>query len=135
MRRFPIMHLVVHPLKLGGLAAQWLLTILRRPVDGSGHRDGAPYPDLTWAHPRAPGLIQERVPEMIVTTIVGSVDTLVSAVPNPVPSAGQLRQARDLSAAQLDRLTRPARRPVLAGLGTADLIRYRWRTTMAETFR
>jgi hypothetical protein len=69
----------------------------------------------------------DSVIESVIDSMLESVDSLLAAVPNPVPSAGQLRQARGQGVAHLSRATHRARRPLLAGIGTADLIAHQLR--------
>jgi hypothetical protein len=60
--------------------------------------------------------------ESVIDSVLESVDCLLATVPNPVPSAGQLRHARRRGIALLSRAAHPARRPLLAGIGTADVL-------------
>jgi hypothetical protein len=58
----------------------------------------------------------------VIEAMLGVVDSLLARVPNPVPSSGQLRQARGRGSLTLASAFRRARRPLLAGIGTADLL-------------
>ena len=65
----------------------------------------------------------------LIDSITESVDSVPAMIPNPVPTAGQLRQARARGGERLrgvGRAARPARRPVLAGVGAGDLLVDRW---------
>jgi hypothetical protein len=56
----------------------------------------------------------------VIDSIAEAVDSVLARVPNPVPTAGQLRHTRTRGGEQLRGLGRvacPARRPVLAGVG------------------
>ena len=59
----------------------------------------------------------------VTDLIVASVDAALALVPNPVPTAGQLRQARarrDERLRGVGRAARPARKPLLAGVGAGE---------------
>jgi hypothetical protein len=66
----------------------------------------------------------------IVATVVAAqiesaveiVDRVLAGVPNPVPSSGQLRQLRGRSLPVVTSPVRRVRRPLLAAIGTADLL-------------
>jgi hypothetical protein len=49
------------------------------------------------------------------------IESVLASVPNPVPTAGQLRIARSRAARWLTHISNPARRPLLAGLGTLQI--------------
>lgn len=72
----------------------------------------------------------------VIDSIVESVDSVLVMVPNPVPTAAQLRRTRKRGGEQLGglgRVARPARRPMLAGVGAADLLIHRWWPTDAAS--
>jgi hypothetical protein len=65
----------------------------------------------------------------VIDSFAELVDSVLVLVPNPVPTAEQLRQARDLGGEQLrwvGVVARPVRRPVLAGIGAGELLVDRW---------
>jgi hypothetical protein len=65
----------------------------------------------------------------VIDSFVELVDSVLVLVPNPVPTARQLRQTRNLGGEQLRRVgvvARPVRRPVLAGIGAGELLIDRW---------
>ena len=120
-----------------GPLARWLLRGLstlggptREPYRAPGVSPG-PEAGSRWTAVRTPA----SASTVIVASFVDSVDVLLDTVPNPVPSAGQLRQARGRGGEHLSRAIRPARRPLLAGIGTADLILDRCRVALAEATR
>jgi hypothetical protein len=110
------------PSELVGLLAGWL----GGPFTTPGMQANEPEPGAVRRLDRArapePEPAHTSVMESVIDSMVESVDSLLAAVPNPVPSAGQLRQARGRGVAQLARATDRARKPLLAGIGTADLI-------------
>lgn len=66
----------------------------------------------------------------VIDSITDSIDSALVMLPNPVPTAGQLRDTRKRGGLQLRRLGRvtySARRPVLAGVGAGELLVHRWR--------
>jgi hypothetical protein len=103
---------------LGDLLTGWLHKPLTTPIEHGDGSDSAAVPGHDPPRVPAPGSVLESV----IDSMVESVDSILSSVPNPVPSAGQLRQARGRGVAHLSRATHRARRPLLAGIGTADLI-------------
>lgn len=62
----------------------------------------------------------------VIESVLSVVDRVLAGIPNPVPSSGQLRQirGRGLPAVINPVVTpvRAARRPLLAAIGTADLL-------------
>ena len=62
----------------------------------------------------------------VIESVLGVVDRVLAGIPNPVPSSGQLRQIRGRTLPQLmspvATPVRRARRPLLAAIGTADLL-------------
>jgi hypothetical protein len=58
----------------------------------------------------------------VIDPVVESVEDVVAWVPNPVPTSGQLREARARAVGAFEEATRPARRPVLAAVGAAEKI-------------
>jgi hypothetical protein len=63
--------------------------------------------------------------DTVIDSVSGSMETgiesVLASVPNPVPTAGQLRIARSRAAHWLTHISNPARRPLLAGLGTLQI--------------
>jgi hypothetical protein len=92
---------------------------------GSAPRGSAPGWPLA---PRVPALAS--VIGSVIELVVASVEWLLTALPSPVPTAGRLRHARGRGGEQLSRVTSPVRRPVLAGIGTADLIIHHGRAAL-----
>jgi hypothetical protein len=120
------MNLENAPPGLGDLLTGWLRAPFTPPstrVDEPDSVADTPH-DPAWdsASELVPSSVMESVIESVIDSIFESVDSLLASVPNPVPSAGQLRQARGRGVAHLSRATHRARRPLLAGIGTADLI-------------
>ena len=64
----------------------------------------------------------ESAIDALVESLLASVDQVLAGVPNPVPSSGQLRRARGRGASQVSSVSRRVQRPLLAGIGAADLI-------------
>lgn len=68
----------------------------------------------------------------VIESMLGVVDWVLAAIPNPVPSSGQLRQIRGrglpLVINPVITPVRRARRPLLAAIGTADLLADRTRS-------
>lgn len=72
----------------------------------------------------------------VIDSIMESVDALLALIPNPVPTAGQLRRTRKRGREQLrglGRITGPARRPALASVGAGELLLQRWWLASAVT--
>jgi hypothetical protein len=63
----------------------------------------------------------------VIESLLGVVDRVLAGVPNPVPSSGQLRQLRSRGRPIVIDPVRRARRPLLAAIGTADLLADRTR--------
>lgn len=64
----------------------------------------------------------------VIDSITESVDSVLARVPNPVPTAGQLRHTRKRGGEQLRGLgsvARPARKPALASVGAGELLVHR----------
>lgn len=79
---------------------------------------------LRWLHRGLGALVVA-----VIDSFADSMDSVLVMVPNPVPTAGQLRHTRKRGVEQLGRLgrvARPARRPVLAGVGAGELLMHRW---------
>lgn len=62
----------------------------------------------------------DRAMGRVITLVVESVDSALAAVPNPVPSGGQLRTSRAHGRDDLAAGVIRVRKPVLAGIGAAD---------------
>lgn len=58
----------------------------------------------------------------VIESMLGVVDWVLAGVPNPVPSSGQLRQLRGRGMPTVTAPARRVRRPLLAAIGTADLL-------------
>jgi len=58
--------------------------------------------------------------DRVITLVVDSVDSALEAVPNPIPSGGQLRTTRSNRRENLSAGVSRIRKPVLAGIGAAD---------------
>jgi hypothetical protein len=57
-----------------------------------------------------------------VSPAVDSVESALATIPNPVPTSGDVRIARSHVLRPAARAIRGLRRPLLAGLGGADLV-------------
>jgi hypothetical protein len=82
---------------------------------------------LPWPHRDRPGCRSElpTTADVLITSTVESADSALAAIPNPIPSSGQIRELRRRGRDQLDSLnsvTAPTRRPLLAGLGVVDVL-------------
>ncbi len=62
----------------------------------------------------------DRAMGRVITLFVDSVDSALEAVPNPIPSGGQLRTTRSNQRENLTAGVNRIRKPVLAGIGAAD---------------
>jgi hypothetical protein len=62
----------------------------------------------------------------VIESVLSVVDRVLAGIPNPVPSSGQLRQIRGRTFPTVINPVvtpvRAARRPLLAAIGTADLL-------------
>ena len=120
------MNLENAPPGLGDLLPGWLRAPFTTPSTRADEPDSVadtPHTSAWYSAPElAPSSRMEAVIESVIDSMLESVDSLLAVVPNPVPSAGQLRQARGRGVAHLSRATHRARTPLLAGIGTADLI-------------
>lgn len=108
--------------RLGSLLSRWFGT---RAAEAPTHRTqsrtvaGAPpVPRRTQLAPSS----RTTIVTALIEVVLGVVDYLLAGVPNPVPSAGQLRLARQRGLPVLVGPARRVRRPLLAGIGTADLL-------------
>ena len=119
------------PSWLGSLLARWLPRGPGMAGAPSGHAAGSASLGSAPAWllaPPPPALTSALV--SVIDSVVVAVEWLLTALPNPVPTAGRLRHARGRGGEQLGRVTSPVRRPLLAGIGTADLIIHHGRATM-----
>lgn len=73
----------------------------------------------------------------VIESVLEVVDWVLAGIPNPVPSSGQLRQIRGRALppviSPVVNPVRRARRPLLAAIGTADLLADRTRRLGAGT--
>ena len=58
----------------------------------------------------------------VIESALDVVDRVLAGIPNPVPSAGQLRQVRGQALRTAASPVRRVRRPLLAVIGTVDLL-------------
>lgn len=63
--------------------------------------------------------------DKVISLLTDSVDSALGAIPNPIPSGGQLRTSRARGRQSFAAGANRVRKPILAGIGAADWLAQR----------